>query len=168
MRGCLLRDAIRALPGGVLGGFDLLPALTAQDAYETADRVSLPARGLHNLRQVAPLARFIRAITSAFLLARDSVAPLCARARCEALAGDFFDRVLSVPTGAAGGATSGDRCWTASQIRVTAIFRLVNFLTSFKCVERRHAREAVPGVDQAGCGPFRGEFGQFLCAGKRL
>src|SRR5258706_15162942 len=38
---------------------------------------------------VAPLARFIMARTSAFLLLRSS-APFCARARRGALAGDFF------------------------------------------------------------------------------
>jgi hypothetical protein len=40
------------------------------------------------------------------------------------LGGDFFDPVLSVRTGVAGGATSGDRRRIASQIRVTATLRL--------------------------------------------
>ena len=37
--GRLLRDAVAALPGGVLRGFDLLPALAAQDADEAPDGV---------------------------------------------------------------------------------------------------------------------------------
>jgi len=41
----LLRDAVAALPGGVLRGFDLLAALAAQDADEAAHRVLLPAGG---------------------------------------------------------------------------------------------------------------------------
>jgi hypothetical protein len=116
---------------------------------------------------VAPLARFIRAMTSAFLLVRDSVVLFCARASREALRGDFFDRVRSVRTGVAGGATSGDRRSTAFQILATAAFRSVNFLTGFKS-PKCHTSEAVPGVDQAGRGPFRGEFAQLLCIGKRL
>jgi hypothetical protein len=81
---------------------------------------------------VTPFARFIIAITSAFLLVRASVAPFCARARREVLAGDFFDWVLSAPTGVADGASSGDRRWMASHIRVIPIWRLVNFLTGFR------------------------------------
>jgi hypothetical protein len=82
--------------------------------------------------RVAPFARFIIAITSAFLLLRDSVAPFCARARREALVGDFFDRVRSVRAGVACGATSADRRSTAFQILATAAFRLVNFFTGFR------------------------------------
>jgi hypothetical protein len=40
---------------------------------------------------VTPLARFIIAITSAFLFERASLAPFCARARREVFVGDFFD-----------------------------------------------------------------------------
>ena len=47
--GRLLRDAIAALPGGVLRGFDLLAALAPQDANEAPDRMRLPGRGFHNL-----------------------------------------------------------------------------------------------------------------------
>jgi hypothetical protein len=47
---------------------------------------------------VTPFARFSIAITSAFLLVPDSVAPFWARPLREGLAGDFFDRVRSVAT----------------------------------------------------------------------
>jgi hypothetical protein len=82
--------------------------------------------------RVAPLARFIKAITSAFLLAPDSVAPFAVRARREALVGDFFDRVRSVATGVGCGATSGDRRSITFQILATAAFRSVNFFTGFR------------------------------------
>jgi hypothetical protein len=52
---------------------------------------------------VAPLARFISATTSAFLLTRSSLAPYCS----------------------AWGATSGDKRGTASRIRATAALRPV-------------------------------------------
>src|SRR5262249_11866694 len=78
---------------------------------------------------VAPLARFIIAMTSAFLLLLFSVAPFRAWARRLALAGDFFAFSCAGAASLAGCAPSRDRRWTASQIRVTAVFRLVNFLT---------------------------------------
>jgi hypothetical protein len=57
--------------------------------------------------KVAALPRFIRAITSAFWLLRDSVSPFFAWARREALPEDFFDRVPSARKGVACGATLG-------------------------------------------------------------
>jgi hypothetical protein len=50
---------------------------------------------------VRRFARFIIAITSAFLLVRASVAPFCGRARRLALPGGFFDLVRSVAAGVA-------------------------------------------------------------------
>ena len=47
----LLGDAIRAFPGGVLRGLDLLTSLTSEDADKAAHRVRLPARGFHYLGQ---------------------------------------------------------------------------------------------------------------------
>lgn len=41
----LLRQPIAVLPVGAFGGFDLEPALAAQQAYEAAYRVPLPACG---------------------------------------------------------------------------------------------------------------------------
>jgi hypothetical protein len=76
--GWLLRNSIRALSGGVLGRFDPLPTLAAQDAHETPHSVLLPARGFHDLGQGAPFARFISAITSAFLLSTTWSCPICA------------------------------------------------------------------------------------------
>ena len=46
--GGLLRNAIGALPGGVLRGLHLLPALAAQDPHEAAHCVLLPARRFHD------------------------------------------------------------------------------------------------------------------------
>src|ERR1035437_5667366 len=82
--------------------------------------------------KVTPLARFIIAITSAFLLLRDSFAPFCAWARPTALVGDFFAFPLVGATSRAGCAASRDRRATACQIRATASFRLVNFFTDFR------------------------------------
>lgn len=62
---------------------------------------------------VAPLARFIIAMTSAFLLLRSSLllfaafAPFCARARFAGLAGAFFEVSLTGATSLACCATSG-------------------------------------------------------------
>ena len=66
----LFCDAIRVLPGVVLRGHDILPSFAAQDADEASHSVLLPARGYENL---SPLARFINAITSAFLLTRSAL-----------------------------------------------------------------------------------------------
>jgi hypothetical protein len=93
---------------------------------------------------VAPLRRLIRAITSAFLLLRDSVAPFCGRARREAFLGDFFDRVRCVATVAACGATSWDRRWTAFQILATAAFRSVNFRRSRQPSEQQALESGGP------------------------
>src|SRR5712691_689944 len=71
-------------------------------------------------------------MTSAFLLVRDSVAPLRAVSRRLSLAGAFFAFPLAGATGAACGAGSGNRRATACQIRATAALRLVNFFTGFK------------------------------------
>jgi len=49
--GRLLRDFVRSLASSVLGRFDLLPALVAQNADEAAYRVRLPLRGGHYLGQ---------------------------------------------------------------------------------------------------------------------
>src|SRR5258708_9185536 len=84
---------------------------------------------------VAPLARFIIAMTSAFLLLRSSVVPVRARARRGALVGDFFVFPLVGAASGAGCAPSGERRWTAAQIRATAAFRLVNFFTGFNSVK---------------------------------
>ena len=81
---------------------------------------------------VTPLARFIIAITSAFLLLRSSVAPFNARACRGALVGGFFTFPLAGATSGAGCASSGDRRTTACQIRATAAFRSVNFFTGFR------------------------------------
>jgi len=66
----LFRDTIAALTRGVLRGFDFLAALAAENADEPADRVLLPACASTISASVTPLARFIIAITSAFLLVR--------------------------------------------------------------------------------------------------
>jgi hypothetical protein len=97
------------------------------------------------------------------LFVRDSVAPFCAWARREALNGDFFDRVLSVAAGVACDATSGDRRSTALKILATAA-SVREFLYRLQVIKGRHAGEAVPGIDQAGRGPFRREFRQLLRA----
>jgi uncharacterized RDD family membrane protein YckC len=94
--------------------------------------VLLPALVSTISASVAPLARFIMAITSAFLLWRASVAPFCALAPRGALAGDFFDLASVGATVAACGAPFGDKRWIACQIRLTAALRLVNFLTGFR------------------------------------
>jgi len=57
-------------PASVLKRFDLQPALAAEDAYEAANCVFLPARRSIISASVTPLARFIMAMTSAFLLLR--------------------------------------------------------------------------------------------------
>src|SRR5437763_16162413 len=88
---------------------------------------------------VASFARFIIAVTSAFLLVRDSVAPFCALALREALVGNFFDPVVSVAPGVACGATSGDKRWIAFQILATAAFLSVNFFTGL-----RSSKDATP------------------------
>ena len=98
-----------ALPGGVLRGFDFCPPLLPR--MLTKPRTVCfcqPVASMISAR-VAPLARFIIAITSAFLFVRDSFAPFCARARRGALAGDFFAFPLAGATSAACGATSGER-----------------------------------------------------------
>jgi membrane protein YqaA with SNARE-associated domain len=65
--------------------------------------VLLPARGFDDLSQGhAPWARFIVAITSAFLLPRDSASLFCARVGRGTLVGDFFAFPLAVATSAAG------------------------------------------------------------------
>ena len=76
---------------------------------------------------VAPLARFIIAMTSAFLLLR-SLAAVRARSRHGDLVGDFFDLPFAGATSRAGFAPVGDSRWIAAQIRATADFRSVNFL----------------------------------------
>jgi len=53
-------------------------------------------------------------------------------------------------------------------MRATAALRLVNFFTAFQVVEGRDARKTIPGFDQAGRRPLRGELGQFLRVGKRF
>jgi hypothetical protein len=65
-------DLVGAFAVRALGRFDLLASLAAEDADEASHGVLLPARGFQDLgqRRAAPLARFIMAITSAFLLAR--------------------------------------------------------------------------------------------------
>jgi hypothetical protein len=68
---------------------------------------------------VAPLARFIIAITSAFLLLLSS-APFCALARLGALAGAFAFS-LAGATSLGYGPVFGNRLWTAAQIRATAL-----------------------------------------------
>lgn len=75
--GQLFRNVVRAVALGVLHRFDFLAALAAQDADEAAYGVRLPATRTHYLASVTPLARFIIAMTPAFLLLR-SVA-LCFR-----------------------------------------------------------------------------------------
>src|ERR1700733_3181748 len=47
----LLGDLVRALPGGVLRGLDLLAALAGEDADEATDGVLLPARSCYDLSQ---------------------------------------------------------------------------------------------------------------------
>src|SRR5215470_20266165 len=49
--GRLSRHLIGALPGGVLGRFDLRAAPVSDDADEAAYGVLQPARGFHNLGQ---------------------------------------------------------------------------------------------------------------------
>ena len=51
LRCVLLGDAIRAFPGLVLRGFDLLTSLAAQNANKAPHGVRLPARGFHDLGQ---------------------------------------------------------------------------------------------------------------------
>ena len=94
---------------------------------------------------VAPLARFIMVMTSAFLLPPAS-GLFCARARRGALAGDFFPFPLAVATGSTGCVPSEDRRAIACQMRVTAALRLVNFLTGFSS-SNGATPEAVPSVD---------------------
>jgi hypothetical protein len=86
-------------------------------------------------------------ITSAFWLVPDSGVPFFVRARRTALAEDFFAFHLAGATSVAGCATSGDKRCTVSQIRVDRDFPAREFLDWFQVVERRHACEAVPGVD---------------------
>jgi len=64
----LFSDLVRPVARGVLGRLDLLPSLTAEDA--DTHSVRLPARRFMISGSVAPLARFIMAITSALLLVR--------------------------------------------------------------------------------------------------
>jgi hypothetical protein len=118
--------------------------------------------------KVAPLARLISAITSAFLLARDSVAPFAVRARRAALVGDFFDRVRSVATAVAGCATSCERRCTAFPDSGHCGLPVREFLYRFEVVERGQARETVPGFQEAEYRPARTELSQFLCSRKRL
>src|SRR5689334_20220613 len=47
----LFSNLVRALPGCVLRGFALLTALSAEDTYEAADRVLLPACRFRDLGQ---------------------------------------------------------------------------------------------------------------------
>ena len=81
----------------ILRGLNLLAALAAQSADETTDRVLLPARRFDDLGQARALCAFHQR-DDFRLLVRNSVAPVCARARGIAWGGDFFDRVLSVAT----------------------------------------------------------------------
>ena len=78
---------------------------------------------------VAPLARFINAMTLAFLFARLSlpaVAPFCVGVRFTGLTGDFFDSGFVGATSLASGAPSGGKRWIAAQIHATAFLRSVN------------------------------------------
>src|SRR5262249_46337986 len=64
-----------------------------------------------------------------------SSAPFFAREHRGGLAGDFFDLPFAGATSANTCAPSGDRRWTAAQIRPIAAVRLVNFLTGFNSVK---------------------------------
>src|SRR5271155_1808662 len=79
--------------------------------------------------RVTPLARFIIAITSAFLLLRDSVAPFCARG---ALVGDFFAFPLAGAPSGAGCAASGGRGGTAPPHRPPPALPALDFFFRFR------------------------------------
>src|ERR1700679_391069 len=88
----------------------------------------------------APWERRIRSRTSAFLLpSRACSAVFFATGRAVvvrlAFGGDFFAFPFAGATGFAGCATSANRRSTAFQIRATAAFLFVNFLTGFKSVK---------------------------------
>jgi hypothetical protein len=82
--------------------------------------------------KVVPLARFIMAITSVFLLARGSVAPFCALTRREALAGELLRPGLLRSHWRRRWRKVGDRRSTALKVLATAALRSVNFFTGLK------------------------------------
>jgi hypothetical protein len=69
----LLGDLVDPLARGVLGRLDLLPTLAAQDADEAPNVCGCQPVAFMISASVTPLARFISAITSAFLFARSAV-----------------------------------------------------------------------------------------------
>jgi hypothetical protein len=128
----LLRDAVVALPGGVLRRLDLLAALAAEDADEAAHRVRLPAGGFYDLGQGDAPGALYHGDYFRFLIAAGFIGTLLRPGATRTLAGDFLALPLAGATSVVGCAPSGDSRATACQIRVTAAFRLVNFFTGFR------------------------------------
>jgi hypothetical protein len=111
-RGALFQDSIRALSGCVLSGFDLLPALAAQDADETAHRVLLPARDFHDLGQSRAFGALHHGDHLRLVVGARFGCAFLRPHRREALVGELLERVRCVPTGVVAGASSGDKRWT--------------------------------------------------------
>src|SRR5579862_2998849 len=89
---------------------------------------------------VAPSERRIRSITSAFLLpSRATLAASLAAARAVWRRLPFCASLVRFPlagaTWAAGFPTFANKAWTAFQMRVAAVLRLVNFFTGLRLVK---------------------------------
>jgi hypothetical protein len=96
----LFPDLVRPFARGVLGRLDLLSSLAAQDADEAPHGVRLPAHGFMISANVTPLARFIIAMTSAFLFVRSPFGlPTAFLARPEFFADLAFFVGLRAPLG---------------------------------------------------------------------
>jgi len=132
------------------------PPLITQDAHEPAHVCACQPVVSMISASVAPLARFIIAMTPAFLLLRSSVLPVRARAA----AAEPWPGLLPLPSlvrrrapvRALRGQTLDGR-----QIRATAAFRLGEFLSPAYNSVKGATREAVPDVDQPRARPLRAE-----------
>jgi hypothetical protein len=168
IRGGLLFNLVRALVVSVLQGLDLLPTLAAENADKAADRVLLPACRFHDLGQRHTLRAFYHSDYFGLLVGARFGCVFLRPAAPRSLRRGLLRPSPLRPHGRRlwrnVGGQPPDRLEDSGDCRLA----VCELLYRLQVVEGRHAREAVPGVNQTGRRAFRSEFGQLLCRRKRL
>src|ERR1700722_12139738 len=158
----LLRDVVAALPGGVLRGLDLLPALAPQNADETPHRVLLPARCFDDFSERHTLGTLHHRDHLCFFVGSRFTCAL--RRRCAP--GSLGRGLLRLSLGGRGVGRlfRGVRGETRDRLTDPRNGRLAigELLDRLQVVEWGNTREAIPGLYQTGRGPFRGELREFF------
>ncbi len=131
----VLGDLVRALPGVALRRFDLLASLAAENADEASHGVLLPISA-----NVAPLARFINAMTSAFLFLPSACGLLAAFIDLRAFfAGLAFLEVARLPFGC-GAPGSCVVIFSVSIVLIVSLLDRVAVITSITPIGRNSKR----------------------------